>query len=60
MIQLVYFGLAGAAFAIAISLLIAKFVTKPKRAQRDRGAYLTFASFMVVAGIFAFLLGLIS
>jgi hypothetical protein len=55
-----YFGLAGAAFATAISMLLAKLVFKPKRARRDRGAYLTFAGFMMVAGLLALTLGLVS
>jgi hypothetical protein len=55
-----YFGLAGAAFATAISMLLAKLIFKPKRARRDRGAYLTFAGFMVMAGLLALTLGLVS
>ncbi len=60
LIQLIYFGIAGAAFAIAGSLLIAKYVTKSQRAKRDRGAYLTFALFMGFAGLFALMLAVVS
>jgi hypothetical protein len=59
-IQIIYFGLAGAAYATAISLLLTKLVLKPKRARRDRGAHLTFAIFMFVAGSFALLLGFVA
>lgn len=58
--MLIYFGLAGAAFVMSISLLITKFVLKPKRAQRDRGAYVTFAMITFFAGMFSLMLGLVS
>jgi hypothetical protein len=55
-----YFGLAGAAFLMSISLLVTKFILKPKRARRDRGAYVTFAVITFCAGLFAVMLGLVS
>jgi hypothetical protein len=58
--MIVYFGLAGAALLMSISLLVTKFVIKPKRARRDRGAYVTFAMITFFAAIFSFMLGLVS
>lgn len=58
--MLIYFGLAGAAFVMSVSLLVTKFILKPKRARRDRGAYVTFAMITFFAGIFSLMLGLAS
>lgn len=55
-----YFGLAGAALLMSISLLVTKFILKPKRARRDRGAYVTFAIITFGAAVFAFMLGIVS
>jgi hypothetical protein len=55
-----YFGLAGAAIAFAVSLLRTKYIVKARRAQRDRGAYTMFAGLMVVVAIGAIALGLLS
>ncbi len=57
---MIYFGLAGAALATAISLLWTKYVTKSKRARRDRGAYTMFAGFMFLISIAAFALGILA
>jgi hypothetical protein len=58
--MLIYFGLGGAALVMSISLLITKFVIKPKRARRDRGAYVTFAMITFFAAMFSFMLGIVS
>jgi hypothetical protein len=58
--MVIYFGLAGAALIMCISLLVTKFVLKPKRAQRDRGAYVTFAMITFFAAVFSFMLGIVS
>ncbi|CAN5175709.1 MAG: hypothetical protein H0V47_02420 [Chloroflexia bacterium] len=58
--MIIYFGLAGAALLMSISLLVTKFILKPKRARRDRGAYVTFAAVSFFAAIFSFMLGLVS
>lgn len=58
--MIVYFGLAGAALLMSISLLVTKFILKPKRARRDRGAYVTFAMITFFAAVFSFMLGLVS
>lgn len=58
--MIIYFGLAGAAFLMCVSLLVTKFILKPKRARRDRGAYVTFAMITFVAGVFSLMLGLVS
>ena len=58
--MLIYFGLGGAALIMSISLLITKFVLKPKRARRDRGAYVTFAMITFFAAMFSFMLGFVS
>lgn len=55
--MLFYYGLSGAALLLALSLLWTKYVTKPKRAQRDRGAYTMFAFIMLLASAGAFALG---
>ena len=57
---LVYFGLAGAAFLYALSLLRTKYILKTKRAQRDRGAHTAFAIFMLIMSVAALALGLAS
>jgi hypothetical protein len=57
---LVYFGLSGAAFLYSMSLLRTKYILKTKRAQRDRGAFLAFAIFMLLMSFAALALGLIS
>jgi bacteriorhodopsin len=54
----IYFGLSGAAFLYALSLLWTKYVKKTKRARRDRGAYTLFAAFMFVVSAAAFALGI--
>jgi hypothetical protein len=58
--MLIYFGLGIAALLMSISLLVTKFIIKPKRARRDRGAYVTFAGITFFAAIFAFMLGFVS
>lgn len=58
--MVIYFGLAGAALLMSISLLVTKFILKPRRARRDRGAYLTFAVVSFFAAVFSFMLGLVS
>lgn len=58
--MVLYFGIAAAALLMSISLLVTKFILKPKRAQRDRGAYVTFAMITFFAAVFAFMLGLVS
>ena len=58
--MLIYFGLAGAALVMSISLLLTKLVFKPKRARRDRGAYVTFAMITFFAAVFSFMLGIVS
>jgi hypothetical protein len=58
--MLIYFGLGGAALVMSISLLVTKFVIKPKRARRDRGAYVTFAMITFFAAMFSFMLGIVS
>lgn len=55
--MLFYYGLSGAALMLAISLLWQKYISKHKRAQRDRGAYTMFALIMILASIGAFTLG---
>ena len=57
---LVYFGLSGAAMLYALSLLWTKYVSKSRRAQRDRGAYTLFAAFMMVVSASAFALGMLT
>lgn len=57
---MIYFGLAGAALLYALSLLWAKYVRKTRRAQRDRGAHLLFAIFMMVVSASAFALGVVT
>ena len=57
---LIYFGLSGAALLYALSLLWSKYVTKSRRAQRDRGAYTMFAVFMMVVSASAFALGVLT
>lgn len=58
--MLIYFGLGIASLLMSFSLLFTKFVVKPKRAQRDRGAYVTFAGITFFAAMFAFMLGFAS
>ena len=58
--MVIYFGLGVASLLMCISLLVTKFVLKPKRAQRDRGAYVTFAAITFFAAMFSFMLGLVS
>lgn len=58
--MVIYFGLGLASLLMCISLLVTKFVLKPKRAQRDRGAYVTFAAITFFAAMFSFMLGLVS
>jgi hypothetical protein len=43
-----------------MSLLRTKYILKTKRAQRDRGAFLAFAIFMLLMSFAALALGLIS
>lgn len=57
---MIYFGLSGAALLYALSLLWTKYVSKTRRAQRDRGAYTLFALFMMVVSASAFVLGVLS
>jgi hypothetical protein len=57
---LVYFGLSGAAFLIAVQLLWTKYVRKTRRATRDRGSYTLFALFMLVVSAGAFALGVLT
>jgi bacteriorhodopsin len=57
---LIYFGLSGAAMLYALSLLWQKYVTKSRRAQRDRGAFTMFAIFMMVVSASAFALGILT
>jgi hypothetical protein len=56
----VYFGLSGAALLYALSLLWTKYVSKTRRAQRDRGAHAMFALFMMVVSASAFALGVLT
>jgi hypothetical protein len=58
--MVIYFGLGVASLLMCISLLVTKFVLKPKRAQRDRGAYVKFAAITFFAAMFSFMLGLVS
>lgn len=60
MTRLIYFGLAGAAFLYALSLLRAKYILKTRRAQRDRGAFTVFAIFMLLIAAGALALGIIA
>lgn len=57
---MIYFGIAGAAFLNAVLLLWTKYVTKTKRARRDRGAYTMFAILMLFLAAGAFTLGLLA
>lgn len=58
--RLIYFGLSGAAFLYAMSLLRVKYILKTKRARRDRGAYTFFAIFMLMMSAGAFTLGVLA
>jgi hypothetical protein len=57
---LIYFGVAGGALALALSLLYARYVRKDPAAVRSRGGFTLFAIFMVLFAIGAAAAGLVS
>lgn len=54
----IWFGVAGGAMALGLSLLHARYVRKEPRAVRSGGGFALFALFMFTCAIGAFLAGI--
>jgi hypothetical protein len=57
---LIYFGIAGGALALALSLLYARFVRRDPQAVRSSGGFAVFAVFMLLFAAGAAVAGYIS
>ncbi len=57
---LIYFGAAGGSFALALSLLNARYVRKEPQALRSGGGFTLFAVFLLVFALGAAAAGLVS
>jgi hypothetical protein len=55
---LLWFGIAGGAAALALSLLYARFVRREAQAVRSRGGFTLFALFMLLFAVGATLAGI--
>ncbi len=55
---LVWFGIAGGAFAFAVSLLFQRYVRKAPQAMQSRGSFAMFAAIMVLFAIGAVVAGI--
>jgi hypothetical protein len=55
---LVWFGIAGGAFAFALSLLYQRYVRKVPHAVQSRGSFAMFAVIMVLFGLGAIVAGI--
>ena len=58
--SLVYFGISGGTFLLALSLLRQRYLEKDRNAVRSRGGYTMFAVLMLVFSVGAFLAGYFS
>lgn len=59
-VALVWFGIAGGAFAFALSLLHQRYVKKTPHAVQSRGSFAMFAAIMVLFAIGAAFAGIAS
>ena len=57
---MIYFGAAGGSFALALSLLFARYVRKDPQAVRSGGGYTLFAAFLVLFAVGAVVAGIAS
>ena len=57
---LIYFGAAGVALAIGLSLLYARYIRRDPQAVRSRGGFTFFALCMLLFGIGAAVAGFVS
>lgn len=57
---LIWFGIAGGAVALALSLLFSRFVRRDPHAVRSGGGFTLFAIFLLLFGIGALVAGLAS
>ena len=57
---LIYFGVAGGALVLALSLLHARYVRRDPQAVRSRGGFTLFAVFLLLFAVGAAAAGLVS
>ena len=57
---LIYFGVAGGALVLALSLLYARYVRRDPQAVRSRGGFTLFAVFLLLFAVGAAAAGLVS